>query len=64
LATNLKFTGAAILPLSGMSEMESSRSFQGNIKSTMFQFRAIIYGLCERLVEKLFGISTFVTNVK
>lgn len=57
LATNLEFTCSAILQLSGMSEM-SSRSFPENIKLKMFQFRAIIYGLCERLVMKLFGISS------
>lgn len=44
--------------------MESTRSFQGNIKSTIFQFRTIIYGFYERLVVKLFGISSSVTNGK
>ncbi|MGC2308240.1 MAG: hypothetical protein WA461_07540 [Nitrososphaeraceae archaeon] len=38
--------------------MESSRSIQRNIKSTMLQFRTAICGLSERLVVKLFGLIT------
>lgn len=44
--------------------MESSRSFQGNIKSTVLQFRTIICGLYERLVVEPFGLSFLVTNGK